>query len=96
MIYGDPDYYSRFGFVPAEQYGIGTRYNTYAAALQTIELVPDALAGKSGLFFEDSAYEIDADEAEAFDRLFPEKTKQSGLASQVKFQQQLSMQKQRD
>ena len=48
LIYGDPDYYGRFGFVSAEQYRIGTRYNTYAAALQAIELVPDALADKAG------------------------------------------------
>ena len=96
LIYGDPDYYSRFGFVPAEQYGIGTRYNTYAAALQAIELVPDALAGKAGLFYEDSAYEIDPEHAEAFDRLFPAKEKQTGLATQAKFQQHLAMQKPRN
>jgi predicted N-acetyltransferase YhbS len=96
LIYGDPDYYSRFGFVSAEQYGIGTRYNTYAAALQAVELVPGALAGKAGLFYEDEAYEIDPAEAEAFDRLFPPKEKQTGLASQAKFLQHLSMQKPRE
>ena len=96
LIYGDPDYYCRFGFVPAEQYRIGTRYNTYAAALQAIELVPGALTGKAGLFYEDSAYEINAEEAQAFDRLFPPKEKQTGLASQVKFLQHLSMQKPRE
>ena len=71
LIYGDPEYYSRFGFVPAEQYRIGTRYNTYAAALQAVELIPGALAGKAGLFYEDSAYETDPEHAETFDRLFP-------------------------
>jgi predicted N-acetyltransferase YhbS len=96
LIYGDPDYYSRFGFVPAEQYRIGTRYNTYAAALQAIELAPGALAGKAGLFYEDSAYEIDEEEAQGFDRLFPPKEKQTGLDSQAKFLQHLSMQKPRN
>ena len=96
LIYGDPDYYCRFGFVPAEQYGVGTRYNTYAAALQAVELVPGALAGKAGLFYEDSAYEINAEEAQAFDRLFPPKEIQTGLASQAKFLQHLSMQKPRE
>jgi len=96
LIYGDPDYYSRFGFVPAEQYSIGTRYNTYAAALQAIELVPGALAGKAGLFYEDSVYEIDPEHAEAFNRLFPAKEKQTGLATQAKFQQHLAMQKPRN
>ena len=96
LIYGDPDYYSRFGFVPAEQYGIGTRYNTYAAALQAVELVPGALANKAGLFYEDEAYEIDPEEAEAFDRILPSKEKIAGLASQAKFLQHLDMQKPRD
>ncbi len=95
LIYGDPDYYGRFGFVSAEQYRIGTRYNTYAAALQAIELVPDALAGKAGLFYEDEAYEIDPAEAEAFDRLFPPKEKQTGLASQERFQEMLQMNRNR-
>lgn len=26
LIFGDPAYYSRFGFVPAEQYGVGTSW----------------------------------------------------------------------
>lgn len=95
LIYGDPDYYCRFGFIPAEHYKIGTRYNTYAAALQAVELVPGALAGKAGLFYEDEAYEIDPQEAEAFDCRFPTKEKISGLASQAKFQQHLAMQKPR-
>ena len=96
LIYGDPDYYCRFGFVPAEHYSIGTRYNTYAAALQAIELVPGALAGKAGLFYEDEAYEINPQEAEAFDRRFSTKEKITGLASQAKFQQHLAMQKPRE
>lgn len=96
LIYGDPDYYCRFGFVPAEQYSIGTRYNTYAAALQAVELLPGALAGKAGLFYEDEAYEIDPQEAEAFDCRFPTKEKIAGLASQAKFQQHLAMQKPRE
>ena len=95
LIYGDPDYYSRFGFVAAEQYKIGTQYNTYAAALQAIELVPGALNGKAGLFIEDSAYEVDDKEAEEFDAQFPAKERLSGLASQQKFQIHLSMQKPR-
>jgi predicted N-acetyltransferase YhbS len=95
LIYGDPDYYSRFGFVAAEQYRIGTQYNTYAAALQAVELVPGALIGKSGLFAEDSAYEVDDSEAEAFDLLFPHKERLTGLETQAKFQKQLNMQEPR-
>jgi hypothetical protein len=67
-----------------------------AAALQAVELVPGALAGKAGLFYEDEAYEIDPQEAEAFDCRFPTKEKIAGLASQAKFQQHLAMQKPRE
>jgi len=95
LIYGDPAYYCRFGFVPAEQYRIGTKYHTYADALQAIELVPGALSGKSGLFNEDSVFEIDDVAAERFDGHFPPKERLTGLRSQQKFQQQLSMQKPR-
>lgn len=95
LIYGDPDYYSRFGFAPAERYGIGTQYGTYAAALQAIELIPGSLEGKAGLFLEDSAYDVDDAAAEAFDARFPEKEKISGSPSQERFQQHLQMQKPR-
>ena len=91
LIYGDPDYYCRFGFLPAEAYLIGTQYNTYAAALQALELVPNALANKAGLFFEDAAYEVDEAACALFDAQFPAKERVTGLPSQAKFQQHLSM-----
>ena len=34
LIFGDPAYYSRFGFVPAEQYGVGTSWGVYIISLQ--------------------------------------------------------------
>lgn len=85
LIYGDPDYYCRFGFVPAERYGIGTKDDFYHAALQALELSPGALAGKAGRFFEDDAYEIAEEEAERFDARFPQKDRLSGLPSQKRF-----------
>lgn len=95
LIYGDPDLYSKFGFVPAEQYGIGTQDNMYAAALQAFELYPGALAGCAGRFYEDSAFEVDLQAAEEFDRSFPDKEKKSGLPSQARFQEVVGMRKPR-
>ena len=96
FIYGDPDYYCRFGFMPAEKYLIGTQYNTYAAALQALELVPNALSNRAGLFFVDAAYEVDEAACARFDAQFPAKERLTGLPSQAKFQQHLSMVRSRE
>lgn len=91
LIYGDPAYYSRLGFLAAESFGIGSADDYYADALQALELVSGALCGKSGRFAEDHAYEVDEVEAEAFDKTFPVKEKKEGLPSQLKFLQHVSM-----
>lgn len=44
LIYGDPQYYCRFGFVAAETFKIGTADNMYAPPLQALELIPGALS----------------------------------------------------
>lgn len=85
LIYGDPEYYSRFGFVAAETYQIGSAEHQYAPALQALELVPGALSGIRGRFFEDSVFNVNEAEAEAFDRSFPPKALQEGLPSQLRF-----------
>ncbi len=95
LIYGEPAYYSRFGFVAAERYGIGTPDGYYADALQALELVPAALNETRGLFFEDKAFDVDEIEAERFDTRFPKKEKQAGLPSQLLFQRHLTMRKPR-
>ena len=40
LILGDPEYYDRFGFVPAERYGAGTSRGVYIISLQALELRP--------------------------------------------------------
>lgn len=87
LIFGDPDYYGRFGFVPAEQFSIGASQDTYAAALQALELRPGALSGCAGVFEESGAYQIDPAAAAAFDSRFPPREKLSGLPSQARFQE---------
>lgn len=70
LILGDPAYYHRFGFVPAEVYGIRNAEGRYADALQALELQPGALAGATGCFCEGEAYAMDESGFEAFERSF--------------------------
>lgn len=73
LIYGHPDYYPRFGFQPAHDFGITTPDGSSFDALMAFELFPGALDGISGSFHESSAYEITPEEAAEFDRSFPPK-----------------------
>lgn len=95
LIYGDPGYYSKFGFVAAESYDIRTSNNMYAVPLQSLELYPGALSDCPGCFFEDSLFELDEKSEEEFDSTFPKKDKQSGLPSQERFIQLVNMRKPR-
>ena len=75
FIYGDPDYYKRFGFVPAETCQIKNSAGQYADALQVLELEKGALEDIAGRFCEGAVYDIDEKEAEVFDAQFPPKEK---------------------
>lgn len=86
LIFGDPEYYSRFGFVPAERYGVGTSWGVYIISLQALELQPGALENCVGYFQESGDYQIDPEASAAFDKGFPPKEKVSGLPSQERFQ----------
>ncbi|EKQ54721.1 MULTISPECIES: N-acetyltransferase [unclassified Clostridium] len=96
LIYGDPEYYSRYGFAPAETYGIGTADNMYAVPLQACELYSGALKNCKGRFYEDKVYEIDEAKAAEFDKCFPKKDKQSKLPSQERFNKLVAMRKPRN
>jgi predicted N-acetyltransferase YhbS len=93
LIYGDPDYYGRFGFVQAEKYGIRTADNIYAVPLLARELVQGALAGMRGRFIENKIFDIDANAAAEFDKGFPAKEKLSDTPSQKRFRELVSMRK---
>ena len=91
VLYGDPAYYGRKGYEPAERYGVRTPDDMYADALQICVLRPEALAGVTGRFFEDSVFEVSEEDAETFDRSFPHREKRSGLPSQKRFLETVSM-----
>lgn len=72
IIYGEPDYYPRFGFRPCEVFGITTPQGKNFPAFMGIELVPGSLAGVRGKFFEADVFEsLPAEEVEEYDKGFP-------------------------
>jgi predicted N-acetyltransferase YhbS len=70
IIYGDPEYYKRFGFKESIEYKITNKDKKFPVALLVLELFPNALNGIEGIFDEGKAYEIDEKEAEEFDKKF--------------------------
>ena len=75
IIYGDPEYYKRFGFKESKQYKITNKEKKYPAALLVLELYPNALNGVEGIFDEGNAYEVNNNEMEEFDKKFIKKEK---------------------
>jgi putative acetyltransferase len=49
VVLGHPDYYPRFGFVPASRYGISCEYDAPDEAFMAMELREGALANRSGV-----------------------------------------------
>ena len=91
VIYGDPEYYHRFGFTGAENFNIGTAWDTYATPLLACELIPGALQNCPGKFYEDDIYHLDETASALFDQNFPPKEKCSGLPSQKRFSELVAM-----
>jgi putative acetyltransferase len=74
-IYGDPRYYSRFGFRCGEKYEIKTADDKFAVALQVLELREAALNNMSGRFVESVAFTVDETGFAQYDATFPFKEK---------------------
>ena len=89
IIYGNPSYYQRFGFVPGKNYDIYSSDGYYNPALQVLELLPGSLADVSGRFIEDETFKLDSHQAELFDANFPAKEKKK-CDSQLIFQSLIS------
>ncbi|MFB0918375.1 MAG: N-acetyltransferase [Clostridiaceae bacterium] len=76
FIYGNPEYYGRFGFVNAEKYGISTEDGKNFDAFMCLELKKGALKGISGRLIESEVFKnINVEELEEYDSKFPEKEK---------------------
>ena len=81
VIFGNPSYYHRFGFDPAEKYGIQTADGKNFEAFMVKELSSGSLQGVSGRFFADEAFNVNNEEFELFDQAFPPKEKSSSINS---------------
>ena len=86
LIYGDPEYYKRFGFKESKVYKITNADKKYPAALLVLELYPNALHAIEGVFAEGEIYSVNKDELKEFEKTFPEKEK-AFTKSQERFQE---------
>jgi predicted N-acetyltransferase YhbS len=75
IIFGNPDYYHRFGFKNAGEYNIQTSAGENFDAFMALELYDDSLKGISGKFYADEVFEIEAEELKDFEKQFPHKEK---------------------
>lgn len=75
IIYGNPDYYHRFGFVDSKEFNIQTSTGDNFDAFMTLELYNGALKGVYGKFYEDNVFQTDKEETELFEKEFYYKEK---------------------
>lgn len=75
FIYGYPEYYKRFGFCHAKDFGISNPEGKYPYAHLALELQQGALAQITGKAFESGVFEFDKDAAQEYDRQFSPKDK---------------------
>lgn len=85
FLYGDPNYYTKNGFVSCESKGIRTENNIYHDAMHVCELYKDSLKGIKGRFIENEIYKVDEEKVKEFDSKFPKKEIVIGTPSQIKF-----------
>ena len=76
VIYGNPDNYVARGFKRCKKYNVCLEGNVFPAAMLVKELVPRFFDGTRYFYHESSAFELNEQEAELFDRTFPYREKQ--------------------
>ena len=75
IIYGNPQYYEKFGFKNTKEYGITDMEGNYNDALMALELLPNALENINGKFFEGEMYKVNKEELAVFEKGFLYKEK---------------------
>jgi len=71
ILFGNPDYYHRFGFRNAKEYGITTKEGQNFEPFMALELRTNGLMHTAGRFIEDCVFEVQPEDIEAFDKNFP-------------------------
>ena len=75
ILFGNPGYYHRFGFINAKEYQITTKDLQNFEPFMALELRENGLADVKGRFFEDEAFEIKEEQLIEFEKKFPAKEK---------------------
>lgn len=75
ILFGNPAYYSRFGFENAKKYNIQTSDGKNFDPFMALELSKNSLQGVCGRLHADPVFEVDKNELEDFDKQFPPKEK---------------------
>lgn len=75
IIFGDPEYYKKFGFINAKEYDIQTPSGENFDAFMALELRSGSLGEVSGKFFASDFFEVTEEELEIFEKEFPPKEK---------------------
>lgn len=75
ILFGSPEYYHRFGFRNAIEYGITTNDDKNFEPFMALELRSKGLDNVRGRFYYDRVYETLPDELDAFEKQFPYKEK---------------------
>lgn len=72
LFFGHPEYYPRFGFTEAVQYGITDCHGDNYPAFMAMELKADFLKGLTGKFIESDIYndDLNREQAKEFDQQF--------------------------
>jgi predicted N-acetyltransferase YhbS len=70
IIFGNQNYYHRFGFINAQKYGIQTSWGENFEEFMALELYEGGLNGISGKFYEDEVFRIEKGELEIFEKIF--------------------------
>ena len=83
ILFGNPDYYYRFGFTNAIKFAITTRDGQNFEPFMALELKDNGLRDIKGRFFEDQAFEINSKDLIEFEKQFPFREKHE-TATQLK------------
>jgi len=75
ILFGNPDYYSRFGFKNAKEFNITTKEGMNFDPFMALELQENGLAAIQGKFYLDESAEINEQELLEFEEQFPAKEK---------------------
>ncbi|NVO18633.1 MAG: N-acetyltransferase [Bacteroidetes bacterium] len=75
ILFGNPEYYHRFGFRNAKEFEITTKDSLNFEPFMALELGDKGLMNVTGRFFEDEAFEIKEEQLIEFEKKFPPKEK---------------------